>query len=112
MTSSPSRWAIGHLPGVHEDERGAVAWKSKRRRGPSLARSFPNPRGGFGGPSQPPRVRLTRDAIVDAALRVLDRGGLEGLSMRRVGEKRGPVRPRSTGTFETRKSRSSCCSSG
>lgn len=32
------------------------------------------------------RVPLTRAAIVDAALRVLDADGLDGLSMRRVGE--------------------------
>lgn len=31
-----------------------------------------------------PRVPITRDAIVEAALRVLDREGLEGLSMNRV----------------------------
>ncbi len=31
-----------------------------------------------------PRLPLTRDAIVAAALRVLDRAGLDGLSMRRV----------------------------
>jgi AcrR family transcriptional regulator len=33
-----------------------------------------------------PRLPLTRDAIVEAALRVLDREGLDGLSMRRVAE--------------------------
>lgn len=33
-----------------------------------------------------PRVPLTREAIVEAALRVLDREGLDGLSMRRVAE--------------------------
>jgi AcrR family transcriptional regulator len=32
------------------------------------------------------RVPLTREAIVDAALRVLDAVGIDGLSMRRVGE--------------------------
>jgi AcrR family transcriptional regulator len=32
------------------------------------------------------RVPLTREAIVDAALRVLDADGIDGLSMRRVGE--------------------------
>lgn len=36
-----------------------------------------------------PRVPLTRESIVDAALRVLDRDGMEGLSMRRVGEELG-----------------------
>jgi AcrR family transcriptional regulator len=35
------------------------------------------------------RTPLTRDAIVDAALRVLDKVGMEGLSMRRVGEELG-----------------------
>src|SRR5207247_9642587 len=36
-----------------------------------------------------PRVPLTRDAIVEAALHVLDREGLDGLSMRRVAEELG-----------------------
>lgn len=36
-----------------------------------------------------PRTPLTRDAIVDAALRVLDRDGMDGLSMRKVGEELG-----------------------
>jgi AcrR family transcriptional regulator len=35
------------------------------------------------------RVPLTREAIVDAALRVLDADGIDGLSMRRVGEELG-----------------------
>jgi AcrR family transcriptional regulator len=33
-----------------------------------------------------PRIPLTRDAIVEAALRVLDREGLDGLSMQRVAQ--------------------------
>jgi AcrR family transcriptional regulator len=49
---------------------------------------------GASAPPDPPwrketrstRVPLTREAIVDAALRVLDAEGIEGLSMRRVGE--------------------------
>src|SRR5438045_7753763 len=36
-----------------------------------------------------PRLPLTRDAIVEAALRVLDREGMDGLSMRRVAEELG-----------------------
>jgi AcrR family transcriptional regulator len=40
-------------------------------------------------PRAAPRVPLTRDTIVEAALRVLDRDGMEGLSMRRVGEELG-----------------------
>jgi len=35
------------------------------------------------------RVPLTREAIIEAGLRVLDRDGIEGLSMRRVGEELG-----------------------
>jgi TetR/AcrR family transcriptional regulator, tetracycline repressor protein len=35
------------------------------------------------------RAPLTREAIVDAALRVLDADGVDGLSMRRVGEELG-----------------------
>jgi AcrR family transcriptional regulator len=37
----------------------------------------------------PPRAPLTREAIVDAALKVLDAEGMDGLSMRRVGEELG-----------------------
>ncbi|MBV9278535.1 MAG: TetR/AcrR family transcriptional regulator C-terminal domain-containing protein [Chloroflexi bacterium] len=41
-------------------------------------------------PARPaPRAPLTRDAIVEAALRVLDAEGIEGLSMRRVAEELG-----------------------
>ncbi len=36
-----------------------------------------------------PRVPLSRQAIVDGALRVLDREGMEGLSMRKVAEELG-----------------------
>ena len=35
------------------------------------------------------RVRLDRDAIVDAAQRILDQDGLEGLTMRRIGAELG-----------------------
>jgi AcrR family transcriptional regulator len=42
------------------------------------------------GPRQrPARAPLTREAIVDAAFRVLDRDGANGLSMRRVAEELG-----------------------
>jgi AcrR family transcriptional regulator len=37
-------------------------------------------------PKRPARAPLTREAIVDAAFRVLDRDGVGGLSMRRVAE--------------------------
>ncbi len=40
-------------------------------------------------PRAAPRAPLTREAIVEAALRVLDAEGMEGLSMRRVGEELG-----------------------
>jgi AcrR family transcriptional regulator len=36
-----------------------------------------------------PREPLTRESIIDAALQVLDREGMEGLSMRKVGEELG-----------------------
>ncbi len=36
-----------------------------------------------------PRIPLTRDAIIEAAMRILDSDGLEGLSMRRVAEELG-----------------------
>jgi AcrR family transcriptional regulator len=40
-------------------------------------------------PRAAPRVPLTREAIIDAALRVLDREGIDGLSMRRVADELG-----------------------
>ena len=40
-------------------------------------------------PSGRPRTPLTREAIIAAALRVLDRDGVDALSMRRVGEELG-----------------------
>ena len=39
--------------------------------------------------SPPPRAPITRDAIVEAALVVLDKVGMDGLSMRRVAEELG-----------------------
>jgi AcrR family transcriptional regulator len=39
--------------------------------------------------AQAPKAPLTREAIIEAALRVLDRDGMDGLSMRRVGEELG-----------------------
>ncbi|MFN8234394.1 MAG: TetR/AcrR family transcriptional regulator C-terminal domain-containing protein [Actinomycetota bacterium] len=42
------------------------------------------------GASRPAaRIPLTREAIVEAALRVVERDGIEGVSMRRVGEELG-----------------------
>ncbi len=40
-------------------------------------------------PARPPRPVLERDAVVEAAIRVLDRDGAEGLTMRRVAEELG-----------------------
>jgi AcrR family transcriptional regulator len=40
-------------------------------------------------PRSAPRAQLSRDAIVDAALRVIDREGLDATSMRRVAEELG-----------------------
>jgi AcrR family transcriptional regulator len=48
----------------------APAWKRTRRSGPA-------------------RVVLTREVIVDTALRLLDRDGLDGVSMRRVADELG-----------------------
>jgi AcrR family transcriptional regulator len=42
-----------------------------------------------GDPSRAERKPLTRDAIVDAALRLLERDGLQGLSMRRLAQELG-----------------------
>ena len=61
--------------GSRSDERRELPdppwWNPQRRSGPRN------------------RAPLTRDAIVDAALTVLDRGGLDALSMRRVAEELG-----------------------
>jgi len=42
-------------------------------------------------PKAPPRTPLTRDAIVDAALRIVDSEGLDAASMRRVAAELGTV---------------------
>ena len=55
-----------------------------------------------GGEGRDERRPLTRDAIVDAALMLLDRDGLAGLSMRRLAEELGSAPPRCTGTSATR----------
>ena len=59
----------------------------RQRPGPDVAGV---PRPSWQRPSRSaPRAPLSREAIVDAALRVLDAHGMEGLSMRRVGEELG-----------------------
>jgi AcrR family transcriptional regulator len=55
--------------------------------GPEAAAAVPLPP--WQRPEQPPRTPLTREAIVSAALVVLDKVGMEGLSMRRVAEELG-----------------------
>ena len=63
-----------------------------------MAEDAPPPWRDYEGLPEPPwraarkpssRAPLTRQAIVDAALRVLDAEGMDGLSMRRVGEELG-----------------------
>jgi TetR/AcrR family tetracycline transcriptional repressor len=51
--------------------------------------SIPEPPWAAARRQRPTRAPLTREAIVDAALRVLEREGTEGLSMRRVAEELG-----------------------
>lgn len=53
------------------------------------AREVPEPPWTAERHGQPSRSPLTREAIVDAALRVLEREGAEGFSMRRVAEEVG-----------------------
>jgi AcrR family transcriptional regulator len=53
------------------------------------AEGLPEPPWRSGRARTPPRPPLTRDAIVEAALTVLEREGMDGLSMRKVGEKLG-----------------------
>lgn len=55
----------------------------------SPGESLPQPPWRPAAKAAPPRVPVTREAIIDASLRVLDRYGMEGLSMRRVGEELG-----------------------
>jgi AcrR family transcriptional regulator len=52
-------------------------------------RSIPEPPWKAAPRQRPTRAPLTREAIVDAALRVLEREGADGLSMRRVAEELG-----------------------
>jgi AcrR family transcriptional regulator len=52
-------------------------------------RSIPEPPWKTGRRQRPTRAPLTQEAIVDAALRVLEREGADGLSMRRVAEELG-----------------------
>jgi len=52
-------------------------------------RSIPEPPWRAPRRGRPARTPLTREAIVDAALRVVDREGTDGLSMRRVAEELG-----------------------
>jgi AcrR family transcriptional regulator len=52
-------------------------------------RPIPEPPWKAGPRARPPRTPLTREAVVDAALRVLEREGADGLSMRRVAEELG-----------------------
>jgi AcrR family transcriptional regulator len=51
--------------------------------------SIPEPPWAAARRQRPARAPLSREAIVDAALRVLEREGAEGLSMRRVAEELG-----------------------
>jgi len=62
--------------------------ESRARNGARTA-AVPEPPWRLTERAHPPRVPLTREAIVEAALRVLDRDGMDALSMRRVGEELG-----------------------
>ena len=55
----------------------------------SRDRPIPEPPWAATRRERPARTPLTREAIVDAALRVVDREGADGLSMRRVAEELG-----------------------
>lgn len=56
---------------------------------PPVPAQAPAPLPPWRRPEPPPRLPLTRDAIVGAALAVLDRVGMDGLSMRKVAEELG-----------------------
>jgi TetR/AcrR family tetracycline transcriptional repressor len=58
-------------------------------RGPSMDPVIPEPPWRAAPRERPARTPLTREAIVDAALRVLAREGADGLSMRQVAEELG-----------------------
>jgi AcrR family transcriptional regulator len=64
--------AAGVGPARPDDDRGVLEppWRRRRR-------------------EAPPRAPLSREAIADAALRLLDRDGLDGLSMRRLATELG-----------------------
>src|SRR5438874_171511 len=55
--------------------------------GPSIeAPEHPVPQPPWIAPPKPPRTHLSRDVIVEAALRVVDREGIDGATMRRVAD--------------------------
>jgi AcrR family transcriptional regulator len=56
---------------------------------PDDSSSIPEPPWRAAKPRRAPRVTLDRDSIVDAALTVLDREGLDGLTMRRIADELG-----------------------
>jgi AcrR family transcriptional regulator len=70
---------------MNESNAGSPSESSTSRRQDSAQPSDPPWRPPAHGRSAP-RVPLTRDAIVDAALAVMDREGVDGLSMRRVAD--------------------------
>ena len=67
----------------------AVEPKTKPETKPKTKEEIPEPPWKASRPERHARTPLTREAIVDAALRVLERSGPEGLSMRRVAEELG-----------------------
>jgi AcrR family transcriptional regulator len=54
-----------------------------------MAEEMPVPSWKRTRPAAPARVPLSRDVIVDTAIKILDRDGLDGVSMRRVAEELG-----------------------
>jgi TetR/AcrR family tetracycline transcriptional repressor len=73
----------------HQDQSTTQAPAPAPTPTPKSATAAPVPEPPWSRPKQAPRAPLTRDAIVDAALAVLDKVGMDGLSMRRVADELG-----------------------
>jgi AcrR family transcriptional regulator len=68
---------------------GVVADASPPPDPPPTSDGMPEPPWRPAAKTAPPRVPITRESIIEASFRVLDRDGMAGLSMRRVGEELG-----------------------
>jgi AcrR family transcriptional regulator len=82
----PVRYASSAVPSRSDDDNDEATLPRQRH----VPSTLPEPPWRLNRRSRAvPRIPLTRDAIVEAAVRVLDREGLDGLSMHRVAKELG-----------------------